>query len=54
MIYSNFDTINVTDMGFLFNPFASPGEEVSGFTYPYLSAGDPALGEVKGLMNVIN
>ena len=30
----------------------SPGEGVSVFTSPYLSAGAPALGEAKGLMNV--
>ena len=29
---------------------ASPGEEVSIFTYPYLSAGAPSLGEAKGLI----
>ena len=29
---------------------ASPGEEVSEFTYLYLSEGVPALGEAKGLM----
>ena len=27
----------------------SPGEVVTVFTYPYLSAGAPALGEAKGL-----
>ena len=32
------------------NPLASPEEEVSVFIYPYLSAGAPALGEVKGLI----
>ena len=30
-------------------PFTSPGEVVSVFTSPYLSAGAPALGEAKGL-----
>ena len=34
----------------LFNPLATPGEEVSVFTYLYLSAGGPALGEAKGLI----
>ena len=29
---------------------ASPGEEVSVFTYLYLSAGAPTLGETKGLI----
>ena len=33
------------------NLFASPGEEFSVFTYLYLSAGAPALGEIKGLIN---
>ena len=35
------------------NPLTSPGEEVSVFTYPHLSAGAPASGEAKGLMNFI-
>ena len=30
------------------NPLTSPGEVVSVFTSPYLSAGAPALGEAKG------
>ena len=30
------------------NPLTSPGEVVSVFTPPYLSAGAPALGEAKG------
>ena len=34
----------------LLNPLTSPGEGVTVFTSPYLSAGAPALGEVKGLM----
>ena len=34
----------------LINPLASPGEVVSVFTSPYLSAGAPALGEAKGLI----
>ena len=29
----------------------SPGEGVTVFTHPYLSAGSPALGEAKGLIN---
>ena len=37
----------------LFNPLASPGEEVSVFTSLYLSAGAPTLGEVKGLIMLI-
>ena len=32
------------------NPLTSPGEGVSVFTYPYLSAGAPTLGEAKGLI----
>ena len=32
----------------------SPGEGVTVFTSPYLSAGAPALGEVKGLISQIN
>ncbi len=32
------------------NPLTSPGEVVSVFTSPYLSAGAPALGEAKGLI----
>ena len=34
----------------LINPLTSPGEGVTVFTSPYLSAGAPALGEAKGLM----
>ena len=33
------------------NPLTSPGEGETVFTSPYLSAGAPALGEAKGLMN---
>ena len=32
------------------NPLTQPGEEVSVFISPYLSAGAPALGEAKGIM----
>ena len=35
----------------LFNPLTSPGEVVSVFTSLYLSAGAPALGEAKGLID---
>ena len=35
------------------NPSASPGEGVNVFTYPYLSAGAPAVGEAKGLIKII-
>ena len=34
----------------IFNPLTSPGEGVTVFTYPYLSAGAFAQGEAKGLM----
>ena len=34
----------------IINPLTSPGEGVSVFTSPYLSAGAPALGEAKGLI----
>ena len=33
------------------NPLTSPGEGVTVFTSPNLSAGAPALGEAKGLIN---
>ena len=32
----------------------SPGEVVSVFTFPYLSAGAPALGEAKGLIIILS
>ena len=41
--------INEKGYFLVINPFASPGEVVSVFTSPYLSAGAPALGEAKGL-----
>ena len=34
----------------IINPLISPGEGVTAFTSPYLSAGAPALGEAKGLI----
>ena len=34
----------------IFNPLTSPGEGVTVFTSPYLSAVAPALGEAKGLI----
>ena len=34
------------------NPLTSPGEGVTVFTSPYLSAGAPALGEAKGLRGI--
>ena len=36
------------------NPLTSPREVVTVFTYPYLSAGAPTLGEAKGLMIIKN
>ena len=37
----------------VFNPLTSPGEVVTVFTSPYLSAGAPALGEAKGIIKKI-
>ena len=34
----------------IISPLTSPGEVVTVFTYPYLSAGAPTLGEAKGLI----
>ena len=34
------------------NPLTSPGEGVTVFTSPYLSAGARALGEAKGLISI--
>ena len=34
----------------IINPLTSPGEGVTVFTSPYLSAGAPAQGEAKGLI----
>ena len=39
---------------FIINPLTSPGEMVTVFTCPYLSAGAPAQGEAKGLMSLYN
>ena len=36
----------------IINPLTSPKEGVTVFTSPYLSAGAPALGEVKGLISL--
>ena len=33
------------------NPLTSPGEGVTAFISPYLSAGAPTLGEAKGLIH---
>ena len=38
----------------LINPLTSPGEGVTVFTSPYLSAGAPALDEAKGLFQEQN
>ena len=35
-----------------FNPLTSPGDGLTVFTYPYLSAGAPASGEAKWLMSI--
>ena len=35
------------------NPLTSPDEGVTVFTSPYLSAGAPALGEAKGLIQLM-
>ena len=35
---------------YLINPLTSPGEGVTVFTSPYLSAGAPTQGEAKGLI----
>ena len=43
MVYYNYDI-------YLINPLTSPGEGVTVFSSPYLSAGAPALGEAKGLI----
>ena len=43
-----------TDGTNLINPLTSPREGVTVFTSPYLSAGAPALGQPKGLMELIN
>ena len=37
----------------IINPLTSPGEGVTVYTSPYLSAGAPALGEAKGLIKLI-
>ena len=39
---------------FFINPLNSPEEGVTVFTSPYLSAGAPAQGEAKGLINLNN
>ena len=38
----------------IINPLTSPGEGVTVFTSPYLSAGAPALGEAKGLIRIFD
>ena len=37
----------------IFNPLTSPGEDVTPFAYPYLSAGAPTQGEAKWLIDQI-
>ena len=39
-----------TSLYIFINPLTQPGEGVTVFTSPYLSAGAPALGEAKGLI----
>ena len=41
------------DVEYRINPLTSPGEGVTVFTSPYLSAGAPSLGEAKGLILII-
>ena len=41
---------NSNEIGDIINPLTSPGEGVSVFTSPYLSAWAPELGEAKGLI----
>ena len=42
--------IGIKNNLYIINPLTSPGEVVSVYTSPYLSAGAPALGEAKGLI----
>ena len=44
------DILKIIALISLINPLTSPGEVVTVFTYPYLNAGAPALGEAKGLI----
>ena len=44
------ESINAKFDGSMINPLTSPGEGVTVFTSPYLTAGAPALGEAKGLI----
>ena len=48
-MYNNY-IIEFNFTKFCINPLTSPGEGVTVFTSPYLSAGAPALGEAKGLI----
>ena len=52
-LIDNLDFANLKNMFLkikkLFNPLTSPGEVVTVFASPYLSAGPPAQGEAKGL-----
>ena len=47
IIYDNLKNIG-KECDYDINPLTSPGEGVTVFTSPYLSAGAPALGEAKG------
>ena len=54
-LYSSIEIeLKITDNKHLkfINPLTSPGEGVTIFTSPYLSAGAPTLGEAKGLSNL--
>ena len=45
--YINLSNFNI-------NPLTSPGEVITVFTYPYLSAWAPVQGEAKGLIGKVN
>ena len=49
--YLDFNTLIFKLINYInINPLTSPGEGVTIFTSPYLSAGAPSLGEAKGLI----
>ena len=50
VIQNNMNDIMFKTTSNLINSLTSPGEGVTAFTSPYLSAGAPALGEAKGLI----
>ena len=52
--YLDFNTLIFKLINYInINPLTSPGEGVTVFTSPYLSAGTPALGEAKGLIDKV-